>query len=167
MPRDREAPSARRGTAKAPAVSRRCGAHVMRCPACDQAVGPSAVRSGVNHYGPCASAAPFPSTCRQPVAEPGARCYFHGKGSPQAKGAATRRARQRVATKALGRVEQLEEARRQALRPFNAEIAAAEREAELGGADATLRLRRLARALRVASDQLYADARRRESEANR
>lgn len=164
--RDLEARPAARDTARATSPSGRCGAHVMRCPACDQAVGPSAVRSGVNHHGPCANAAPFPSTCRQPVAEAGGKCFFHGKGSPQAKRAATRRARQRVASAALARVERLDEARRAALAPFAADIADARRQAELGGPDATLRLRQVGRALRLASDEVYAEARRRESEAN-
>jgi len=163
--RDPEPLGAPRRTANSRTPTARCGADVWRCPVCDRAVGPSQVRSGVNHYGACANAAPFPSTCRQWVAERGARCRFHGRRSPQAKRAAIRRARQRVATSALARVERVSEARRAALEPFAAQIAEAEREADLGGDCATVRLRSVARALRVASERLYDEARRREAGA--
>lgn len=148
-------------TAWDPPMPGRCGADLMRCPSCDVSVGRANIRDGVG-CPRCPGVEPWPGHCRRPV-RPGARCRFHGKDAPQTRRAAQRRQREARALAALERLDARETARRAALAPFGAEIAEATRLAELGGPNATLRLRQLARAVRRASDELYAEARRREA----
>lgn len=49
-----------------------------------------------------------------------------------------------------------------ALAPYRTQIAEAERDAALGGPEATAQLRAIARQLRLVAEELYAEARRRE-----
>jgi len=59
-------------------------------------------------------------------------------------------------------MERAAEARRVALAPYRTQIAEAERDAALGGPEATAQLRAIARQLRLVAEELYAEARRRE-----